>query len=130
MVGGSEHKVVLDESGFRAYCGDVDWGSNFLSVIFCRAFISNRQLFFLQACHVIICVPDHNADQCPRPDDVSAGGAASQSGFISHVVDGENVGAAQMFKLLKQILEWMIIKTSFAHIIIGLKAREWSRIIS
>ena len=79
---------------------------------------------------MIIRVPDHTADRCPRPDDVSAGGAASQSGFISHVVDGENVGAAQMFKLLKQILEWMIIKTSFAHIIIGLKAREWSRIIS
>ena len=89
-----------------------------------------RQIFFLQARHVVIRVPDHNADQCPHADDVSAGGAASQSGFISHVVDGENAGAAQMFKLLKQILEGMIIKTSFAHIIIGLKAREWSRIIS
>ncbi len=28
MVGGSEHKVVLDESGFRAYCVGVDWGLN------------------------------------------------------------------------------------------------------
>ena len=33
MVGGGEHKVVLDESGFRAYCIDVDWGLNFLSVL-------------------------------------------------------------------------------------------------
>ena len=32
MVGGGEHKVVLDESGFRAYCVNVDWGLNFLSV--------------------------------------------------------------------------------------------------
>ena len=32
MVGGGEHKVVLDESGFRAYSADVDWGLNFLSV--------------------------------------------------------------------------------------------------
>jgi len=32
MVGGGEHEVVLDESGFCAYCGDVDWGLNFLSV--------------------------------------------------------------------------------------------------
>jgi len=32
MVGGSEHKVVLDESGLRAYCVDVDWGSKILSV--------------------------------------------------------------------------------------------------
>ena len=31
-VGGGEHKVVLDESGFRAYSADVDWGLNFLSV--------------------------------------------------------------------------------------------------
>ena len=34
MVGGGEHKVVLDESGFRAYSADVDWGLNFLSVRF------------------------------------------------------------------------------------------------
>ena len=27
----SQHKVVLDESGFSAYCVDVDWGLNFLS---------------------------------------------------------------------------------------------------
>ena len=33
MVGGGEHKVVLDESGFRAYCVDVDWMLNFLSVL-------------------------------------------------------------------------------------------------
>ena len=26
MVGGSEHKVMLDESGFMAYCAGVDWG--------------------------------------------------------------------------------------------------------
>jgi len=32
MVGWGEHKVVLDESGFRAYCSYVDWGLNFLSV--------------------------------------------------------------------------------------------------
>ena len=32
MVGWGEHKVVLDESGFRVYCGSVDWGLNFLSV--------------------------------------------------------------------------------------------------
>ena len=31
MVGGGEHKVVLDESGCRAYSADVDWGLNFLS---------------------------------------------------------------------------------------------------
>ena len=34
MVGGSEHKVVLDESGLRAYCVDVDWGWKILSVKF------------------------------------------------------------------------------------------------
>ena len=33
MVGGGEHKVVLDESGFRAYCVRGGWGLNFLSVI-------------------------------------------------------------------------------------------------
>ena len=32
MVGGGEHKVVLDESGLRVYCVDVSWGLNFLSV--------------------------------------------------------------------------------------------------
>ena len=32
IVGWGEHKVVLDESGFRAYRVDVDWGLNFLSV--------------------------------------------------------------------------------------------------
>ena len=32
MVGGSEHKVMPDESGFMAYCAGVDWGVNFLSV--------------------------------------------------------------------------------------------------
>ncbi len=26
MVGGCEHKVVLDESGFMAYYAGVDWG--------------------------------------------------------------------------------------------------------
>ena len=31
MVGGGEHKVVLDESGCRAY--DVDWALNFLSSV-------------------------------------------------------------------------------------------------
>ncbi len=31
MVGLGEHKVVLDESGFSAYCFDVDWGLNFCS---------------------------------------------------------------------------------------------------
>ena len=33
MVGGGEHKVVLDESGCRANSGDVAWGLNFLSVL-------------------------------------------------------------------------------------------------
>ncbi len=32
MVRGGEHNVVLDERGFRAYCVEVDWGLNFLSV--------------------------------------------------------------------------------------------------
>ena len=32
MVGWGEHKVVLDEGGFRPYCVGVDWGLNFLSV--------------------------------------------------------------------------------------------------
>ena len=32
MVGGGEHKVVLDESGFSAYRVDVDWGLNLPSV--------------------------------------------------------------------------------------------------
>ena len=32
MVGLGEHKGVLDESGFRAYSEDADWGLNFLSV--------------------------------------------------------------------------------------------------
>ena len=32
MVGWGEHKGVLDESGFKAYSVDVDWGLNFLSV--------------------------------------------------------------------------------------------------
>jgi len=32
IVGGDQRKVVLDESGFRAYCVNVDWGLNFLSV--------------------------------------------------------------------------------------------------
>jgi len=32
MVGGGEHKVVLDESGLRMYCAGVDRGLNFLSV--------------------------------------------------------------------------------------------------
>ena len=33
MVGGSEHKVVLDKSGSRVYCVDVDCGLYFLSVL-------------------------------------------------------------------------------------------------
>ena len=32
MAGWGEHKVVLDESGFRACAADSDWGLNFLSV--------------------------------------------------------------------------------------------------
>ncbi len=32
MVGGGEHKVILDESGFSAYRVDMDWGLNFLSI--------------------------------------------------------------------------------------------------
>ena len=32
MVGWGEHKVVLEESGFRAYSAVVDCGWNFLSV--------------------------------------------------------------------------------------------------
>ena len=32
MVGGVQHKVVLDNRGFSAYCVVVDWGLNFLSV--------------------------------------------------------------------------------------------------
>ena len=32
MVGWGEHKVVPDESGFRAYCVDVDWVLKFISV--------------------------------------------------------------------------------------------------
>jgi len=32
MVGGGEHKVVVDEGGFRVYCVGVDWSLNFLSV--------------------------------------------------------------------------------------------------
>ncbi len=33
IVGGDQHKVVLDKSGFRAYCVVVDWGLNFLSAL-------------------------------------------------------------------------------------------------
>ena len=33
MVGGGEHKVVLDESGFRVNYVYVDWGLNFLSFV-------------------------------------------------------------------------------------------------
>ena len=32
MVGWGEHKVVLDQSWFREYCGDADRGLSFLSV--------------------------------------------------------------------------------------------------
>ena len=32
IVGGDQRKVVLDESGFRAYIVYLDWGLNFLSV--------------------------------------------------------------------------------------------------
>ena len=32
MVGLGEHKVVLDESGFRECSADADWGLNSLSV--------------------------------------------------------------------------------------------------
>ena len=45
MVGGSEHKVVLDESGFRAYCIDVDWGLNFLSVAKIFEEVKQRALY-------------------------------------------------------------------------------------
>jgi len=34
IVGWSYYKIVLDASGFRAYCVDVNWGFDFLSVIF------------------------------------------------------------------------------------------------
>ncbi len=33
MVGWGEHKVVLDESGFRAYCVEADRGLKVLSVV-------------------------------------------------------------------------------------------------
>ncbi len=32
IFGWGEHKGVLNESGFRAYCVEVDWGLSFLSV--------------------------------------------------------------------------------------------------
>ena len=36
--------MVLDECGFRAYCGDVDWGSNLLSYdMLLREFYSIKQ---------------------------------------------------------------------------------------
>ena len=38
MVGGAQHKVVLDESGFRGYCVDGDWGLKFPSVAVYVAF--------------------------------------------------------------------------------------------
>ena len=47
MVGGGELKMVFDESVFRVYCDGGDWGLNFLSVVFCRAFISNLANIFL-----------------------------------------------------------------------------------
>ena len=36
MVGGSEHKVVLDKRESRVYCVEVDCGLNFLSVHVCH----------------------------------------------------------------------------------------------
>ena len=39
MVGGVQHKVVLDESGFSAYRVEVDWGLNFLSVSSCCGYM-------------------------------------------------------------------------------------------
>ena len=33
LVGGALHKVVLDHSGFRVYCLDVDWVLNFLFIL-------------------------------------------------------------------------------------------------
>ena len=47
MVGGGEHKMVFEESVFRVYCDGGDWGLNFQSVVFCRAFISNPARIFL-----------------------------------------------------------------------------------
>ena len=32
MVGWGEHKRVVDESGFRVYSADLNWGLNFVSV--------------------------------------------------------------------------------------------------
>ncbi len=34
IVGWGYHKVVLDESGFKVYCGSVDWGFSFLCIKF------------------------------------------------------------------------------------------------
>ena len=39
IVGGVQHKVVLDESGFSAYRVEVDWGLNFLSVSSCCGYM-------------------------------------------------------------------------------------------
>ena len=51
MVGLGEHKVVLDESGFSAYCFDVDWGLNFLCV---TKFILHRPPFIVRCCKSVV----------------------------------------------------------------------------
>ena len=45
MVDWGEHKVVLDEIRFRAYCIDVDWGLNFLSVAKIFEEVKQRPLY-------------------------------------------------------------------------------------
>ena len=52
IVGWGEHKMVFDESVFRVYCDEGDWGLNFLSAVFCRAFISNPEKYF--SCRLVM----------------------------------------------------------------------------
>ena len=70
----------------------------------------------------MIHVTDQHVDQSSSADRRAAGCANSQCGFVAHVVYGEDVCESQIFKLLNQIFQWVIIKARLADVIILLEA--------
>ena len=88
------------------------------------------QIILVQTCHVVLYVADQHVDQCPRADGHSAGCAEPRDRFVAHVLYGENISAAQEFKLADQIIECRVVKPSFADIILLLKAWQRSLVIA
>lgn len=57
---------------------------------------SGREVFFVQASHMMVYVTDEHIDQCPGADGLVTGGTMAVDGFLTHVLNREDIGAAQI----------------------------------